>query len=124
MQIGGWIVAGLAGLWAFVYPEFKPDVEINGDLKPVFTSRAPASSKAQVKNTAIGHMRKLSKLPDHVGSFFGHNTFRYAARSKITQAGSTGSRLQLCSRRNAGSPCWILPGATLLIHDTTTLGRE
>jgi hypothetical protein len=33
-------------------------------------------------------MRKLSKLPDRVRSFFGHKTFRYAARFKSTHAGS------------------------------------
>ncbi len=29
-------------------------------------------------------MRKLSKLPHRVRSFFGHKTFRYAASFKIT----------------------------------------
>ena len=41
--------------------------------------KAPARSKAQLKRAAISHMRRLSKLPDRVRSFFGHKTFRYAA---------------------------------------------
>ena len=52
---------------------------VNGDLKQAVTRKEPARSKAQLKRAAIGHMRKLSKLPDRVRSFFGHKTFRYAA---------------------------------------------
>jgi hypothetical protein len=43
------------------------------------TRKEPARSKTQLKRTIVGHMRKLSKLPDRVRSFFGHRTFRYAA---------------------------------------------
>jgi len=43
------------------------------------TRQEQARSKAQLKRAAIGHTRKLSKLPDCVRSFFGHKTFRYAA---------------------------------------------
>jgi hypothetical protein len=43
------------------------------------TRQEPARSKAQLKRAVVGHMRKLSKLPDRVRSFFGHKTFRYAA---------------------------------------------
>jgi DDE superfamily endonuclease len=64
-------------------PELKPDEEINGALKQAVTSREPARSKAQLESAASGHMRKLSKLPDRVRSFFGHKIFRYVARSKI-----------------------------------------
>src|SRR3954465_15314252 len=60
-------------------PELNPDEGINGDLKQAVTRQEPARSKAQLKRTAIGHMRRLSKLPDRVRSFFGHKTFRYAA---------------------------------------------
>ncbi len=52
---------------------------MNADLKQAVPRRAPARSKVQLKRAAIGHMRKLSKLPDRVRSFFGHRTFRYAA---------------------------------------------
>ncbi len=43
------------------------------------TRKEPARSKAQLKRAVVGHMRKLTKLPDRVRSFFGHKTFRYAA---------------------------------------------
>src|SRR5215210_5230584 len=60
-------------------PELNPDEGLNGDLKQAVTGKEPARSKAQLKRAAIGHMRKLTKLPDRVRSFFGHKTFRYAA---------------------------------------------
>ena len=60
-------------------PELNPDEGINGDLKQAVTRKEPARSKAQLKRAVVGHMRKLSKLPDQVRSFFGHKTFRYAA---------------------------------------------
>jgi transposase len=59
-------------------PELNPDEGINGDLKQAVTRKAPARSKAQLKRAVVGHMRKLSKLPHRVRSFFGHQTFRYA----------------------------------------------
>jgi hypothetical protein len=40
---------------------------------------APARSRDELKRNVIGHMRKLSKLPARVRSFFQHPTFRYAA---------------------------------------------
>ncbi len=60
-------------------PELNPDEGVNGDLKQAVTRKAPARSKAQLKRAVVGHMRKLSKLPDRIRSFFGHRTFRYAA---------------------------------------------
>src|SRR5215208_1033536 len=60
-------------------PELNPDEGANGDLKRAVTRREPARSKAQLKRAVVGHMRKLSKSPHRVRSFFGHGTFRYAA---------------------------------------------
>ncbi len=60
-------------------PELNPDEGVNGDLKQAVTSKEPARGKAQLKRAVVGHMRRLSKLPDRVRSFFGHRTFRYAA---------------------------------------------
>ena len=60
-------------------PELNPDEAINRDLKQAVTRTQPARSKAQLKRAVVGHMRKLSKLPHRVRSFFGHKTFRYAA---------------------------------------------
>src|SRR5918912_2670249 len=60
-------------------PELNPDEGVNGDLKQAVTRQEPARSKAQLKRAVVGHMRRLSKRPDRVRSFFGHKTFRYAA---------------------------------------------
>jgi transposase len=60
-------------------PELNPDEGVNGDLKRAVTRKEPARSNAQLKRAVVGHMRKLSKLPHRVRSFFGHKTFRYAA---------------------------------------------
>lgn len=60
-------------------PELNPDEGLNADLKQAVTRKAPARTKAQLKRAVIGHMRKLSKSPRRVRSFFGHKTFRYAA---------------------------------------------
>jgi transposase len=60
-------------------PELNPDEGVNADLKRAVTREAPARSKQQLKRAVVGHMRKLSKLPRRVRSFFGHETFRYAA---------------------------------------------
>jgi transposase len=60
-------------------PGLNPDEGVNGDLKQAVTGKEPARSKAQLKRAVVGHMRRLSKLPDWVRSFFGHKTFRYAA---------------------------------------------
>jgi len=60
-------------------PELNPDEGLNGDLKQAITRQEPARSKPQLKRRVIGHMRRLSKAPARVRSFFGHRTFRYAA---------------------------------------------
>jgi transposase len=60
-------------------PELNPDEGLNGDLKQAVTRKPPARSKPQLKRHVIGHMRRLSKSPARVRSFFGHRTFRYAA---------------------------------------------
>jgi transposase len=60
-------------------PELNPDEGVNGDLQQAVTRQEPARSKAQLKRAVIGHLRKLSKSPQRVRSFFGHRTFHYAA---------------------------------------------
>ena len=60
-------------------PELNPDVGLNADLKQAVTRKAPARSKPQLRQAAINHMRKLSKSPARVRSYFQHQTFRYAA---------------------------------------------
>ena len=82
-KVRAWLVGREAEIEVFhlpgYSPELNPDEGINGDLKQAVTRQEPARSKAQLKRAVVGHMRKLSKLPDRVRSFFGHRTFRYAA---------------------------------------------
>ena len=82
-KVRAWLVGREAEIEVFYLPgyspELNPDEGINGDLKQAVTRQEPARSKAQLKRAVVGHMRKLSKLPDRVRSFFGHRTFRYAA---------------------------------------------
>ena len=60
-------------------PELNPDEGLNADLKQAVPRKAPARDKPQLKRAVVGHMRKLSRSPERVRSFFGHHTFRYAA---------------------------------------------
>ncbi len=60
-------------------PELNPDEGLNADLKQAVTRKAPARGKQQLKRAVVGHMRKLSKSPARIRSFFQHQTFRYAA---------------------------------------------
>jgi hypothetical protein len=38
----------------------------------------------QLKYSVVGHMRRLPKSPRRVCNFFGHKTYRYAAKAKLT----------------------------------------
>jgi transposase len=82
-KVRAWLAGREAEIEVFYLPgyspELKPDEGVNGDLKQAVTRKEPARSKAQLKRAVVGHMRKLSKSPHRVRSFFGHKTFRYAA---------------------------------------------
>jgi len=60
-------------------PELNPDEGLNADLKQVVTRKPPARGKPDLKRTVISHMRRLTKLPERIRSYFGHRPFRYAA---------------------------------------------
>jgi transposase len=60
-------------------PELNPDEGLNADLKHAVTHKPPARSKHELKRTVINHMRRLTKLPQRIRSYFGHQPFRYAA---------------------------------------------
>jgi transposase len=60
-------------------PELNPDEGLNADLKQAVTRKPPARSKHELKRTVISHMRRLTKLPERIRSYFGHQPFRYAA---------------------------------------------
>jgi transposase len=82
-KVKAWLARREADIEVFYLPpyspELNPDEGLNGDLKQAVTRKEPARSKPQLKRRVIGHMRKLSKSPARVRSFFGHRTFRYAA---------------------------------------------
>ena len=60
-------------------PELNPDERLNADLKHAVTRNPPARSKQELKRTLVRHMRRLSKLPNRIRSFFRHQPVRYAA---------------------------------------------
>lgn len=60
-------------------PELNPDECLNADLKQAVTSKAPARSKGQLKKATVAHLRKLSKSPERIKSYFRHQPVRYAA---------------------------------------------
>jgi transposase len=60
-------------------PELNPDECLNADLKQAVTSKAPARSKGQLKRVTVAHLRKLSKSPERIKSYFRHQPVRYAA---------------------------------------------
>lgn len=60
-------------------PELNPDECLNGDLKQAVTSKAPCREKGQLKKVTIQHLRKLSRSPRRVRSYFQHRPVRYAA---------------------------------------------
>ena len=82
-QIRDWLAQHRAQIEVFYLPpdspELNPDEGLNADLKQTVTRKAPARSKPQLKRTTISHMRKLSKMPARIRSYFQHPQFRYAA---------------------------------------------
>jgi hypothetical protein len=63
-------------------PGSDPDEGVDADLEQAVTREAPARSKRRLERALVGHRRRLSKPPHRVRSFFGHETFRCAARFK------------------------------------------
>jgi transposase len=60
-------------------PQLNPNEGINGDLKQATTRKPPARTQQELKRNVVSHMRRLSKMPKRIQSFFQHPTFRYAA---------------------------------------------
>ena len=60
-------------------PERNPDEYLNGDLKASLGSRRPPRDRQQLEANLKSHMHRLSKLPEHVGSYFQNQHVRYAA---------------------------------------------
>jgi transposase len=60
-------------------PELNPDEGLNADLKQHVTRKRPMRSKQALKQAAISHMRRLSRSPARVRSYFRQKSMRYAA---------------------------------------------
>jgi transposase len=81
--VRAWLAERGAEIEVFYLPPYSPDLNpdegLDADLKQAVTRKPPARDKPQLKRAVIGHMRKLSKSPGRVRSFFRHGIFRYAA---------------------------------------------
>jgi hypothetical protein len=59
-------------------PERNPDEYLNGDLKSALGRKAPLMGQSHLEKNLIGSMRRLSKSPQHVASYFEHPAVAYA----------------------------------------------
>jgi transposase len=82
-SVRAWLAGREAEIEVFYLPPYSPDLNpdegLNADLKQAVTRGAPARDKPQLKRAVVGHMRRLSRSPARVRSYFRHHTFRYAA---------------------------------------------
>jgi transposase len=60
-------------------PERNPDEYLNGDLKASLGNKRPPRDRQQLETNLKSHMHRLSKSPNHVGSYFQNQYVRYAA---------------------------------------------
>jgi transposase len=85
-RVRDWLTAHRAKIEVFYLPAYSPELNpeegLNADLKQVVTRQAPARSKQQLKRATVRHMRRLSKSPARVRSYFSHKSVRYAACSR------------------------------------------
>ena len=82
-RVRDWLSAHRAKIEVFYLPAYSPELNpeegLNADLKQVVTRKAPVRSKQQLKRATVSYMRRLSKLPARVRSYFRHKPVRYAA---------------------------------------------
>ena len=78
-----WLAEHRAEIEVFYLPSYSPDLNpdegVHADLKHAVPRKAPARGKQQLRRAAIGHMRRLSRMPKRIRSIFRHPQFRYAA---------------------------------------------
>lgn len=60
-------------------PELNPDEGLHADLKQAVHRKPPARSKQELRRSVVGHMRKLSRRPGRIRSFFQQQPVQYAA---------------------------------------------
>ena len=81
--VQGWLAERRTQIEVFYLPAYSPDLNpdegLHADLKQAVTGKPPARSRPELKRRVINHMRRLSKLPGRVRSFFHRPTARYAA---------------------------------------------
>jgi hypothetical protein len=58
-------------------PELNPDEGLNADLRHALPRKPSARSRQALKRARIGHMRRLSKLPVRIRSYFQQPSYRY-----------------------------------------------
>jgi hypothetical protein len=59
-------------------PERNQDEYLNGDLKSELECKAPTMSQKHLEINLIGSMRRLSKSPQRISSYFNHLAVAYA----------------------------------------------
>jgi transposase len=78
-----WLAGRRAEIEVFLLPpyspELNPDEGVHADLKQAVTRKAPARGKPQIKCAVVSHMRRLSRMPKRIRSYFQHPQFRYTA---------------------------------------------
>ncbi len=60
-------------------PELNPEERLNADLKQAMGKRAPARSKAKLREAANEHMNTLENSPERVRAYFQDPVVKYAA---------------------------------------------
>ena len=60
-------------------PELNPDEYLNCDVKANIHDKGLPHTREELKETLLGFMRMLAKLPPRVASYFQHPCIHYAA---------------------------------------------
>ncbi|MBM6583675.1 transposase [Microvirga sp. BT689] len=77
--VRGWLAERKEQIEIFHLSSYSPKLNPDEGLKHAVTRKAPARSKHEIKRTVISHIRWLTKLPERIRCYFGHQSFRYAA---------------------------------------------
>ena len=82
-QVRDWLAAHRTKIEVFYLPAYSPELNpeegLNADLKQDVTRRRPRAANSELKRATVRHMRRLSKSPARVRSYFRQKPVRYAA---------------------------------------------
>lgn len=82
-KVRRWLASRSGAIEVFFLPPYSPDLNpdeyLNGDLKRSVYSDIPARNEAALHRQALGHLRRIQKLPARVAAYFEHPSIRYAA---------------------------------------------